>query len=190
MALEKNQRLLGGGKLFFEKKVNGVLQEKKEIGEVKNFKITSAVETIEAESESEATPETVDEVIVKQTYSVSFETQQVDKETLTLALFGERGTKTIASGDTLPNGETATEDTTYTVIDPGDELVEGRLTFETTPKRGKKRIVVFYNISLKFNSDLILQAKEFISLPFEAKVKKDPNVSEGSKFFRIYEKEQ
>jgi len=46
MGLSKDQRYLGGGKLYFERLVNGALQAKKEIGEVKEFKINSAVETI------------------------------------------------------------------------------------------------------------------------------------------------
>lgn len=189
MALEKDQRYLGGGRLYFEKKVNGVLSAKKEIGDVKEFKITTAIETIEAESESGSTPEVVDEVVTKATYTISFSTMQVDKDTLVLALLGTLGTKQYSSGDTLPDGSTASAATTYTTIDPTQDLVEGRVTFVSSPKRGKKRVVIFHNVNLKFNADLLLQSKEFVTIPFEGKVLRDDSVTEGSAFFRIYEEQ-
>lgn len=188
MALNTDQRFLGGGRLYFERLENGVLQAKQEIGEVKDFKVTSNISTTACEALDGDTPDIVDEVVVQQDFQISFTTNQVDKDTLLLALFGEVTTKQYNAGDTLPDGSTAQGGETYNIIDAGlAETVEGRVTFITYPKRGKKKVVVFNKVALQSNGDLILQSKEFVTLPFSGKVLKDSSVTEGSPYFRIYE---
>ena len=188
MALQTNQRYLGGGRLFFERLVGGVLQEKKEIGEVKDFKITANLETADVESFEGAFPASVDSVVVKQNYSISFTTNQVDKDTLLLALFGDLTQKTYNQGDTLPDGSTAAGGETYNIIDVGMfENIQGRLTFITSPARGKKKVIIFNKVALSTNGDILLQSREFVTIGFTGKVLEDTSVTEGSKFFRVYE---
>jgi len=188
MALQNNQRYLGGGRLYFERLVDGVLQEKKEIGEVKDFKITANVETADVETFEGAFPATVDSIVTKQNYSISFTTNQVDKDTLLLALFGEVTQKTYNQGDTLPDGSTATGGETYNIIDVGMfDNIQGRVTFVSTPARGKKKVVVFNKVALTTNGDIVLQSREFVTVGFTGKVLEDGSVTEGSKFFRVYE---
>jgi len=188
MALQKDQRLIGGGKLYFERLVDGVLQEKKEIGEVKDFKITANITTAEVEALESAVAETLDSVVIKQDYTLSFTTNQVDKDTLLLALFGKVEQKTYKQGDTLPDGTVAAADTTYNVIQGGIiDGIMGRLTFVADSARGKKKVAVFYKVSLSLNGDLLLQSKDFVTIPFTAKVLKDTSVTEGSPYFAVYE---
>jgi len=186
--LNTDQRYLGGGRLYFERLENGILQPKKEIGEVKDFKITSNIETTAVESFEGEIPELVDEVVVKQEFNISFTTNQVDKDTLLMALFGNLTSKTYKQGDTLPDGTTAAKDTTFNVVDAAmvDEVI-GRLTFVTSAKRGRQKIAVFYRVSLQTNADILLQSREFVTLGFTGKVLKDPTITEGSPYFRVYE---
>ena len=188
--LENNQRYLGRGKLYFERLKNGVLQTKQEIGEVKDFKVSVSKETAIVDADDCSSTMDVDEVVIKESYSISFTTDQVDKDTLLLALGGDEVvTKTFASGETLPDGTTAQSDTTYNVVDPKSEFVEGRLTFVTCAKVGKNKVAVFHRVNLRINGELSLWSKEKVSIPMTGTVLADTSVSEGSRYFRVYEEQ-
>ena len=188
--LDKSQRFLGGGKLYFERLKNGELQAKQEIGEVKDFKVSVAKETAIVDGEDCSTTVDVDEVVIKESYSISFTTNQVDKDSLLLALGGDDvTTKTFAAGETLPDGTIAQNDTTYNVVDPKSDFVEGRLTFATCAKVGKNKVAVFHKVKLKLDSELILSSKEKVSIPMTGTVLADTSVSEGSRYFRVYEEQ-
>lgn len=124
------KRLLGGGRLYFERYNGTDYDPKIEIGEVKKATLKVAVTYKEAYVKDDGVQKKVEKVPVETGASFNYTTQNVNVENVAMAMMGIVGTESFDVGDTLPDGSTATEAIDIPVIRGGAETkVEGRLTF-------------------------------------------------------------
>lgn len=122
------ERYVGGGKLFFTPYVNGSYDTEREIGEIKEAKLKIAPSYVDAMSRDTGFDKKVDKTLKEVASSISFTTQNVNKENMALAMLGEISTETFAIGDTLPDGTVATIETNIPVISGGVvPLIEGKV---------------------------------------------------------------
>lgn len=123
-------RYIGGGRCYFSK-WNGVTYDAEaEIGEVKKVTLKSDVKYTDAMSKDDGIEKKVDKVPTSSTSTISFETQNVNKANLAMAMYGTASTETFLLGATLPDGTVATVDTVLPVILGGTELlIEGKFRF-------------------------------------------------------------
>ncbi|NOQ31516.1 MAG: hypothetical protein GQ570_10365 [Helicobacteraceae bacterium] len=125
MAIE---RYIGGGKLYFAK-FNGVDYDTEvEIGEIQSASLKVNANYTDALSKDTGVAKKVDKVATSTDSSISFTTQNVNKENMAMAMFGDLTTETFAIGELLPDGTVATAEVTIPVIIGAQQpKVEGKL---------------------------------------------------------------
>ncbi len=122
------QRYVGGGKVYFANYNGTDYEQEREIGEVLGANLKLSPSYADAVSKDSGMAKKVDKVITSTEASISFETQNVNKENMAIAMMAELSEKTFAIGDMLPNGRTAKEEKTVTVLQGGlVSKVQGRL---------------------------------------------------------------
>ncbi len=122
------ERYIGGGKIYFTPYSNGTYGTEVEIGEVQDAKLSVNNTYVNAFSKDSGMAKKVDKVLTQTDAKISFTTQNVSKENMAMAMFGELKTETFTTGAELPDGTTATQETTIPVIEGGViPKVEGKI---------------------------------------------------------------
>ncbi|WP_455756475.1 hypothetical protein [Sulfurimonas sp.] len=134
------ERHIGGGKAYFSNWNGTAYDAEIEIGEVQGVNLKLSPSYTEARSRDTGVSKVVDKTLSDLTGTLSFTTQNVNKENMAMAMLGELTTETFAIGDTLPDGTVAVAEVILPVI------IGGKI-----PRiEGKMRVVV-ENISGDFN---------------------------------------
>jgi len=139
-------RYIGGGRLYFSNYNGTDYDAEVEIGEVQD--VSLKIETSEADAFSKDTgvKKKVDKVVTEINSSLSFTTQNVNKENMAMAMFGDLQTETFAIGDTLPDGTVATEEIIIPVVVGGaNSIIEGKLRFVSTNVSGDSNPALIIN---------------------------------------------
>lgn len=84
-----DQLLLGRGKVYLDRFVNGVKTGERFVGECGSFELTGAPETKDKYTMTEPGSGLLKRAVVRQTWEFGFELDEFDKENLALALLGE-----------------------------------------------------------------------------------------------------
>lgn len=136
------ERYIGGGKMYYTPYANGAYGTEIEIGEVKDVKLKLTPTTKKAVSNDTSIGKTVDQAVTMVEGSLSFSTQNLNKENRAMFGLGTLTTETFSTGDTLPDGTTAAADVTYDVVQGGAQpLTEGLFRFVGDTLRGKAPIL-------------------------------------------------
>ena len=127
MAITK-ERYIGGGTLFFSK-WNGLTYDTEiEIGEIQSANLKIETTEVDAVSKDAGISKKVDKVITEIKSNFSFTTQNVNKENMAMAMFGDLQTEAFAIGSTLPDGVVATTQMNIPVIIGGvNPIIEGKI---------------------------------------------------------------
>ncbi len=169
--LNDKDRYIAGGRLYLtEKKEDGSYDTEVEIGEIKDLKITPNIDTTECLTQENGLEETADEVIIKQETEFSCTTNEVSTELLRKVLLGEVTTETVVSGSVLPDGTTATADTTVETITPFQKKIfRGKFRFVAEKLNGGSFVIKGNEVSLRIDGDLNLITKEFATIGLKGK---------------------
>ena len=169
----KENRYIGGGRLYFTPVVNGVPGTEFEIGEIQSASLNFNVTTVDAFSNANVMKVLVAKVVKDITSTIKFSTQKIDLENTSMAMLGTSETETFAIGDTLPDGTTATAETIVPVIKAGENpLIEGKLRFVGDEDGDTKPVLIIYNAVITPTSDMNYISDEFTKIEFEGAVLK------------------
>lgn len=167
----KNDRYIGGGKLFFIPLVNGVVGTEVEIGEVQEANLSFSVQTADAYSKDSVMKKLVDKVAKEISATIKFTTQIRNAKNTAMAMFGTEKTETFAIGDTLPDGTTAATEVEIPVIEAGTQpIVEGQLKFVGDEDGKHKPVLIVYNAVITPTGDIGYIVDDFSKLSFEGAV--------------------
>lgn len=168
-------RYIAGGTLYFTPWENGAYGTEIQIGEVKNFSLKVTAESKEAMAQDTGPELTVEEVVVGQSAEVSWKTQNLNKENRAMAHMGTLTTETFAVGDTLPDGTTATAETTIDkIVGLGKTQLTGRLRMVSAPINASARrpVLIVYRSSVRPSGDTAYIGKDYAALEFAGKAQK------------------
>ena len=167
----KQDRYIGGGKLYFKStKVGATEVELAEVQDV-NFKVN--VTTKDAFAKDGTMKRLVAKVATEITSTISFSVQKLNIDTMAMAMLGTVTTETFAVGATLPDNTTATASKTIPVIKVGDNpIIEGQLRFVGDADGDTKPILLIYNAVITPNGDISYISEDFAKLSFEGAVLK------------------
>lgn len=169
------ERYIGGGRLYFTPYVNNSYGAEVEIGEVKDFKLSITTETADALSKDTGMSITVEEVTKAVDTSVSFTTQNLNKENVAMALMGTLTTETFAIGDTLPDGTVAAAETTVDKITGAAKTqLQGKLRMVSEPinDSAKRPVLVAHVATVRPSDGREYIVDDFSSLGFDGKILK------------------
>ncbi len=178
MAIDNTQKgnlFLSGGTLYMIPINNGVEGTKVDMGATE-ITISRDTTTAQAFTKSGGLKQKIAEVVTEESYAMKIKSNSFSPANLAAALGSEAKEVTIAMGETLPNGETATEDTKFIKIAAGtNPLITAKLIFEGVPVQGKRVVCVIHEANVKFSGDLPLMSEEFATVDFEATAVKTDN---------------
>ncbi|MGB7402701.1 MAG: hypothetical protein WA916_08970 [Arcobacter sp.] len=176
--ITSGDRYIGGGKIFFTPKDG----EEVEIGEIQEATISTSVEFAEAWSKDTSMAKLVERIAKKVDASGKFSTQKVNLTNTAMFLLGTEATEDFVTGDTLPDGTTATADVTIAKIIAGNKpVVEGELKFIGDEDGAKKPVIVIPSVVLTPSGDLPMIVDEFAKLSFDFAI-----LQTGGKLFDEY----
>jgi len=113
------------------------------IGEVQTATLKISNTYADGYSKDEGVKKQVDKVLTETKATTAFTTQNMSKDNMAMAMFGTVGTEVFAIGDTLPDGTTATVETTLDVIKGGTiAKVEGKIRIIGKNLSGSKNPVL------------------------------------------------
>lgn len=122
------ERYIGGGTIHFTPWTGGAYGAEVEIGEVQSATLKISATYADAMSKDNGVSKKVDKTLTATDASLSFTTQNVNKENMALAMMGTSTTQTFAVGDTLPDGIVATVSTVVPVTIAGNvSKIEGKI---------------------------------------------------------------
>lgn len=178
MAIDNTQKgnlFLSGGTLYMIPINNGVEGTKVDMGATE-ITISRDTTTAQAFTKSGGLKQKIAEVVTEESYAMKIKSNSFSPANLAAALGSEAKEVTIAMGETLPNGETATDDTKFIKIAAGtNPLITAKLIFEGVPVQGKRVVCVIHEANVKFSGDLPLMSEEFATVDFEATAVKTDN---------------
>jgi hypothetical protein len=145
------------------------------IGLVQNLNLKVATETEEVMDHEEATEQVFDEVVLRTDYSISFESKQVNADTLQKMFM-----TSIETGLANPTTDGIAGATTVTKMElgKGTQWV-GPMKFESNNARGEEMLAMLNKVSLKPEGELALLGKSVASMSFNGKCGKDSNGDTG-----------
>ncbi len=171
MAIDNTQKgnlFLSGGTLYMIPINNGVEGTKVDMGATE-ITISRDTTTAQAFTKSGGLKQKIAEVVTEESYTMKIKSNSFSPANLAAALGSEAKEVTIMTGETLPNGETAAEDTKFIKIAAGtNPLITAKLIFEGVPVQGKRVVCVIHEANVKFSGDLPLMSEEFATVDFEA----------------------
>ena len=169
--ITKNDRYIGGGKLFFTENKVGATEV--EIGEVQSATLKIGVETKDAFSKDSTMKKLVEKVATAINATITFETQITNAHNTAMAMLGSASSETFAIGDTLPDGTIATASTVIPVIEVGTRpIIEGQLKFVGDEDGAKKPVLLVFNAVITPTGDIGYITEDFTKLAFEGAVLK------------------
>lgn len=122
----QNNRYIGGGKLYFTPKGGAEF----EIGEIQSASVEISSETKDALNKDKVISLKVAKVVTSVSATLKFETQITNAKNTAMFMLGTEDTETFETGATLPDGSTATAQTTIPVLKAGtNPLIEGAFRF-------------------------------------------------------------
>ncbi|MBN2895052.1 MAG: hypothetical protein JXK05_04050 [Campylobacterales bacterium] len=169
------ERYVGGGRAYFTPYENGAYGTEYEIGEIKSASISVSSETTEAFSQDTGVELMVEDAVTKVDSTVKYTTQNVNKENMATALMATLTTEMFAIGAALPDGTTATAETTIDkIVGMQKPLQRGKLRIVGEPINGsaKRPVLIVPMVSVKPTGDNAYIMKDFKTLEFEGKVLK------------------
>lgn len=167
----KQDRYIGGGKLFFRSTKAGATEV--ELGEVQDVNFKVNVTTKDAFVKDGVMKRLVAKVATEITSTVSFSVQKLDINNMAMAMLGSVSTKTFDVGSMLPDNTTATASKTIPVIKVGDNpIIEGQLRFIGDEDGEQKPVLLIFNAVITPNGDISYITEDFSKLSFEGAVLK------------------
>jgi hypothetical protein len=167
------ERYVGGGKGYFTPYESGAYGTEIEIGELKAVTLSVSADTVDAFSQDTGPEILVEDAITKVDSMVKYTTQNVNKENMASALMGTLTTEVFAISDTLPDGTTATAETTVDkIVGMQKPMLKGKLRIVGEPinDSAKRPVLIIYMVSVKPTGDSAYIMKDFKTLDFEGKV--------------------
>lgn len=170
----KNNRYIGGGRLFFKSSKSGSTEI--ELGEVQDVNFKVNVATKDAFSKETVMKKLVAKVATEITATISFSVQKVNIENMALAMLGTVTSENFAIGAMLPDNTTATAAKTIPVIKVGENpIIEGQLKFIGDSDGDEKAVLLVFNAVITPNGDISYISEDFAKLSFEGAVLKTAN---------------
>ena len=168
----KNNRYIGGGKLYFTSEDDGAVEL--DLGEVKNINFKVETEEAKAYDNSEVLEKLVDVVAIGVTATLTFDTQTINIQNMALATKANLTSETFTDGQELPDGTTVSgDDVVVPVIDMAKKpIIRGKFRFVGDENGDEKPVLLIYSAALKSSSDFGYISKEFQTLSFEGEVLK------------------
>lgn len=168
-------RYIAGGRLYFTPYADGTYGTEIEIGEVKEFTLQNSVTNVEALSQDTGPETVVEDVVTKTDVQVSFATQNLNPDNRAMAHLGTLTAEVFAIGDTLPDGTTATAETTVDkIVGLGNTKLRGKLRVVSEPINDatKKPVLVVYLCSVRPSAAGDYIVTDYAQLKFEGKAQK------------------
>jgi len=163
----QNDRYIGGGTLWFTP-VGGTEYE---IGEVQSAEIEISTETKDAMNKDQVISKKVAKVVTSITASLKFETQITNATNTAMFMLGTETTEDFTTGDTLPDGTTATADVSIPVITAGtNPLVEGSFKFVGDEDGDTKPVLVVPSAVVTPSGSVGYIVDDFTKLSFSGEV--------------------
>lgn len=181
MAIE---RYLGGGTIHFALWNGSLYEAEVEIGEVQSATLKITTEEADAFSKDNGIKKQVDKVVTAINSNFSFTTQNVAKENMAMAMFGDLQTETFAIGDTLPDGVVATAEIVIPVIIGGvNPIIEGKVRIVGVNVSGDNNpVLLVHHTFLKASGDVRdYFADKHTTLAFEGEI-----VEMNGEYFKEY----
>lgn len=165
----KNDRYIGGGKIFFTPSGEGASEV--EIGEVQEATLNFSTTTADAFNKDNVMKKKVAKVVTDITASIKFTTQITNAHNTAMAMLGTSDNEVFAIGDTLPDGTVAAEEITIPVVKAGTKpLIEGALKFIGDEDGDEKAVLIVFNASITPTGDIGYIVDNFSVLSFEGEV--------------------
>ena len=173
--MAENVTIIPRGKLFFEKYnvADGTYAAAIEIANNKSIKLEETKETKKIPNKTENLSTTAEERVTANDAKITFESHNIDDNTMELATGNAVETTVYAIGDNLPDGTVAAVETTVKSFDGGGTvLLEGRFKFVETVQNKRRRVIEIPHAIVKSTGGFELLGDEFTTLNFEGELKK------------------
>lgn len=163
----KIERYIGGGKVYFTPKDG----EEREIGEIQSASLSLDVETKDAMNYDDCMAKKSAKAVSAINGTIKFETNNINIENMNMYMLGKVENVAFATGDTLPDGSTATADTTIKCIKGAtNPILEGSLKFIGDECGDIKPVLVIHNAVFTPDGDFNYIAEEWQKLGFSGEV--------------------
>lgn len=167
----KDDRYIGGGKLFFKSDKVGATEV--ELAEVQDVKFKVNVTTKDAFAKTNVMKVLVAKVATEINSTISFSVQKLNIENVAIAMHGTVSSETFKIGDTLPDNTVATAQTVIPVIKVGENpIIKGQLRFIGDKDGDEKPVLLVHSAVLTPSGDMSYITEDFAQLSFEGAVLK------------------
>lgn len=162
-------RYIGGGKVFFTPKGG----TEREIGECQSANVSIETELAEAINRDNCMAVKAGKMVKAINGKVEFTTQNINLDNMAMSMLGKVEDVAFKTGDTLPDGTTATADISIKCIKAGQmPILEGALKFVGDSCGDEKPVLVIHNAIISPNGTFEYITEEYQKLGFSGEVLK------------------
>ncbi len=167
---ENISRYIGGGKIYFTPKGEDV---EREIGECQSATVSIEVETKDALNRDDCMAKKAAKAVTAINGKIEFSTQNINADNMAMSMLGKVEDISFVVGDVLPDGSTASAQTTLKRIRAGQNpIFEGKVKFVGDECGDEKPVLVVYNAILTPSGNFEYISDEYQKLSFSGEILK------------------
>ncbi len=161
-------RYIGGGKIYFTPKGE---TDVREFGECQEAKVSISTEVAEAINKDSCMAVKAGKFVKAINATIEFTTQNISIENMALARLGKIEDVEFQTGETLPDGSSASENTTIKCIKAGSNpIIEGSIKFVGDECGDEKPVLIVHNAVLSPSGEFAYIADDVQTLGFSGEV--------------------